>query len=132
MATLSNPTFEVDFLTGMPSDARVIATVTVELTPFETFLVNAGLPLELQSSLWGEDDGNFDGGDDYLFSFPSQTITGAGTYTFNATVFRGVLNEDSSRFDNSDEVYNSFNLVSQTNLFPVSISANSPTIPGYF
>jgi hypothetical protein len=115
----------------MPNDYQVSGTVNVELTPFETFLVNAGLPLQLQSNLWG-DDGGFNGADDFLFSFTTQNITAPGTYAFNAIIPRGVLNEDSSIFDNTDEVYNRFSLVSGTNLFPLNVAMNSPTITGRF
>jgi hypothetical protein len=132
MANLSNPTFQIDILTGMPNDYRVTGSVKVELSPFETFLVNAGLPLKLQSTLWG-DDGGFNGADDNLFSFSTQNITAPGTYTFSAIVRRGVLNEDDSLFDKRDEVYNRFSLVSGSNLFPINVSPiNSPTITGTF
>jgi hypothetical protein len=131
MASLSNPTFEIDILTGMPNDYQVKGTVNVEFTPFETFLINAGLPLQLQSQLWGNDGGN-GADDDYLFSFTPQNITAPGTYSFSAIVSRGVLDEDNSLFDNRDEVYNRFNLVSGTNLFPVNIVTRSPEISGYF
>lgn len=131
MATLSNPTFEVDILTGMPNSYVVKGTVNVELTPFETFLVNAGLPLQLKSDLWGN-DGGLNGKDDLLFSLAPQSITTPGTYSFNTTVPRGVLNEDNSLFDKRDEVYTRFNLVSGSNLFPVNIVARSSDIQGYF
>lgn len=131
MATLSNPTFEIDILTGLPNDYQVRGTVNVELTPFETFLVNAGLPLNLQSNLWG-DDGGLNGRDDHLFSFTTQSITAPGTYSFSAIVPRGVLNEDSSFFDNRDEVYNRFSMISGSNLFPLDVATNSPTITGRF
>jgi len=141
MASLSNPTFEIDILTGMPNDYRVRGTVNVELSPFEMFLVNSGLPLQLQSNLWGNDSAFYDGDaskpDHQLFSFTSQNITAPGSYTFDAIVPRGVLDEDRLRifFTNiplRDEVYNKFSLVSGTNLFPLNISTNSPTITGLF
>ena len=133
MANLSSPTFQVDILTGMPNDYQVTGTVNVELSPFETFLVNAGLPLHLQSNIWGEDGGFFGGGgDDFLFSFTTQNITAPGTYSFSAIVPRGVLNEDDSLFNRGDEVYSKFSLVSGTNLFPVNIETNSPIITGRF
>jgi hypothetical protein len=130
MATLSNPTFQVDILTGSPN-VKVTGTVNVVLDQFETFLVNSGLPLRLESQLWGE-DGGFNGADDLLFSFSSQNITKAGSYTFSATIPKGVLNEDNSLFDRRDEVYNKFRMVSGSNLFPLNVTANSPTIYGYF
>jgi len=132
MANLSNANFQVDILTGMPDTYQVTGTVNVELTQFETNLVVLlGLPLELKSDLWGEDAG-LNGTDEQLFSFTSQSITGSGTYTFCATVPRGVLNEDNSLFDKRDEVYNRFTLQSGSNFFPVNIATNSPKITGYF
>lgn len=131
MVNLSGASLQIDILTGMPDHYRVTATVNVEFTPFEAFLVNAGLPLQMYSNLWGEDSGS--NRDDDLFSFPTQSITTPGTHTFSATVHRGVLDEDHSRFFNErDEVYNRFHLVSGTNLFPLSIAVNSPTIWGSF
>jgi hypothetical protein len=133
MATLSNPTFQVDILTGMPNDYRVRGTVNLELTQFETFLINAGLPLRLESNIWSEDAGEIERTDDLLFSFSSQSITAPGTYQFEAIIPRGILNEDSSLFDNSDEIYNRFSLVSGTNLFQINVAPiNSPIITGRF
>jgi hypothetical protein len=132
MASLSNPHFEIDILTGMPNDYLVTGTVNVELTQFETFLVNAGLPLYLQSDLWGSDGGT-NGADDHLFPFTSQKITAPGTYSFSAIVPMGKLNEDYSWFDQTDEVYNRFSMVSGSNLFPINVpSVNSPIITGDF
>jgi len=132
MANLSNANFQVDILTGMPDTYQVTGTVNVELSQFETNLVVLlGLPLELQADLWGEDAG-LNGTDDHLFSFTSQSVTRPGTYTFSAIVPRGVLNEDSSWFDNTDEVYNRFTLTSGSNFFPVNIATNSPEITGIF
>jgi hypothetical protein len=133
MANLSNPTFEVDILTGLPNDYQVRGTVNVELSPFETFLVNAGLPLQLQSNIFGDDGGFLSGGaDDLLFSFTTQNITSPGTYSFSAIIPRGVLNEDNSLFNRDDEVYSKFSLVSGTNLFPLNVQANSSLITGKF
>jgi hypothetical protein len=131
MATLSNPTFEIDLLTGMPGDAVVTGTVYVDLEPLDTFLIGGGLSLELQASIWGE-DGGLNGTDEQLFLFPSQNITAEGTYTFTTTVSRGILNEDSSIFDQTDEVYSHFNLVSKNNIFPLNTSTSSPFIDGKF
>jgi hypothetical protein len=130
MATLSNPRFEVDVLTGMPNDYRVIATVNVELTQFETFLVNAGLPLELQSNIFADDGPS--SRDDLLFPFTTQNITAPGTYSFSAIIPRGLLNEDDTAFNRVDEVYSKFSLISGTNLFPVNIETDSPIITGQF
>jgi hypothetical protein len=131
MATLSNPTFEIDLLTGMPDMATVIATVNVELEPLDTFLIAGGLGLELRSELRGE-DGGLNGTDENLYYFPSQNITSGGTYTFEATVSLGTLNEDRGLFNGGDEVYNSFNLVSTSNIFPLNTQLSSPVIEGSF
>jgi len=132
MATLSNPRFEVDILTGMPNDYRVISTVNIDFTPFEAFLVNAGLPLQLQSHIWAYDQGLADSTDDLLFSFPTQSITAPGTYTFTATVPRSLLNEDNTFYDKSDELYSKFSLVSGSNFFPLNIATDSPQVRGLF
>ena len=133
MANLSNPTLQVDILTGMPDTYQLTATVNVELTSSEICsLADCGFPLELRSDVWG-DDGQFNGADDYLVSFPTQNITGPGIYTFKAVVPRGVLNEDNSMFDKTDEVYDRFSLVSKSNLFPINVpSVTSPVITGKF
>jgi hypothetical protein len=130
MANLSRQGLQIDILTGMPDHYRVTATVNVELSQFETFLISNGLPLQLHSTLWGEDSGS--NKDDNLFSFSTQTITSPGIYTFTANVHRGVLNEDNTIFDKRDEVYNRFTMVSGTNLFPLNIGVNSPTVWGSF
>jgi len=131
MASLSNPSLQIDLLTGSPT-YKVTATVNVQLDPFETFLVNAGLPLQLQSKLWGN-DGGLNGADDSLVSFTPQSVTRPGTYTFTANFARGTLNEDNSWFDDRDEVYSRFSLVSGSNLFPINVpSIASPDITGYF
>ena len=130
MASLSNPTFQVDILTGSPN-VKVTGTVNVVLSQFETSLIQLGLPLKLQSELWGN-DGGFNGADDYLFTLPTQNITGSGTYTFTATIAKGILNEDNSWLDKRDEVYNRFRMVSESNFFPVNVVANSLDVQGYF
>jgi len=131
MANLSGAALQIDILTGMPDHYRVTATVNVELDPFDRFLINGGLPLNLYSNLWGEDSGS--NRDDDLFGFPTQTITTSGTHTFSAIVHRGVLDEDHSRlFNERDEVYNRFHLLSGSNSFPLSVAVNTPTIWGSF
>jgi hypothetical protein len=131
MASLSDPTFQVDILTGMPNDYRVTATVTLVLDPFETLLVNAGLPLELRSNIWGDDGPSTR--DHLLFSFTTQNITAAGPYSFSAIIPRDRLNEDDGRFINrEDEVYSKFNLVSRTNFFSINLETDSPIITGLF
>jgi hypothetical protein len=130
MANLSNPTLQIDILTGQ-STVQVTGTVYVELSPFETYLVSAGLPLQLESKLWGNDGGG--GEDDLLYSLSTLNITGPGTYTISANLPKTVLNEDNSWSDKRDEVYSVFNLVSGTNLFPINVpSSRSPDIQGYF
>lgn len=131
MASLSNPNFQIDVLTGLPNDYRISGNVTVELTQFETFLVNAGLPLQLQSHVWGEDGGLY-GRDELLFSFPSQNINAPGTYRFEAIVPRHVLNEDRSIFDQTDEISNRFKMVSGSNFFPLNVETLAPDIIGKF
>lgn len=131
MASLSNPTLEIDLLTGTPGTANVIATVNVELSQFDTFLIFGGLGLQLGSELRGE-DGGLNGGDDGLFSFPTQNITNGGTYTFEATVSLGTLNEDRGLFNTGDEIYNNFTLVSTSEIFPLNTSLSSPIIEGSF
>jgi len=136
MATLSRPTLKIDVLTGTPNH-RVTATVNVQLTKEEDALINpgrgkTGIPVNLKSNLWG-DDGGLNGADDNLFLFPLQKITRSGTYTFTANVPRKVLNEDSSFWNNDDEIYSRFSLVSGSNLFPITaIAINSPVIKGQF
>ena len=84
----------------------------------------------------GSMTGGEDGKDDLLFSFTTQSITAPGTYTFEATVPRNVLNEDISFFGSGntrDEVYNKFSRVSGSNLFPLNnIATDSPLIIGLF
>jgi len=142
MATLSNPTFQVDVLTGMPYDYHVSGTVNVELSPFEIFLIQMGHPLKLQSNIWADDTSpvalaegpspsDYGNSDDFLFSYTTQDITAPGTYAFNAIVPRWRLNEDNSWAGERDEAYNRFSLVSISNLMPMyNIEINSPTVTG--
>jgi hypothetical protein len=130
MASLSNPNLQIDILTGEPN-VRVTGTVHVELSQFETFLVNAGLPLYLESSLWGN-DGGLTGRNDHLFSLPTQQITAPGIYTFSAILPSETLNEDDGFGNRGDEVFKLFRMVSGTNLFPVNVEARSWDIKGYF
>ena len=133
MATLSDPTFEIDLLTGMPGMANVSATVTVGLEPVETFLTSVGLSFQLSSEIRGE-DGGLNGTDENLFYFPSQNITSGGTYTFEATVTLGTLNEDRGLFNEGDEVYNRFGLESRGSTLFSSFNTqlSSPIIEGRF
>lgn len=127
MASLSNPALQIDLLTGT-SNANVTATVSVTLDPFDTFLVNGGLTLQLASKLVGDDSG-LNGGDNDLFFFPSQNITNTGIYTFQSTVSLGTLDEDSI---GRDEVFANFNLQSLNNTFPLNTSVSSANIEGSF
>jgi len=143
MATLSNPTFQVDALTGMPHHYLVSGTVTVGLTPFEISLIQMGFPVQLQSNIWADDtsplaltDGRSpsdygNSSDDFLFLYPTQNISAPGTYTVNAIVPRWRLDEDNSWAGERDEAYNRFSLVGGSNLFPLNpIVINSPPVMG--
>jgi hypothetical protein len=116
MATLSNPSIEIDPITGVKY--RVTVTVNVELAPFDMALINAGKTLTLKSSVWGEDDW-FTGGDDFLFSFTSQNITGSGFYSFSEIVPYTTIDEDNSFLNYSDEIYGTISLTTNIQLpFP--------------
>jgi hypothetical protein len=143
MATLSNPTFQVDTLTGMPSEYLVWGTVTVELTPFENSLIQMGYPLHLQSNIWADDTSSLalnegpspsdyaNNTDDLLFSYTSLNISGPGTYRVSAIIPRWVVDEDNYWSGERDEAYNTFSLVSGSNLFPSHpIWTKSPTVTG--
>lgn len=130
MASLPNPRLSIELLTGT-SNANCTATVNVELTPFELFLINAGgLGLQLRCTLMGADSGGT-GDDDFLFRFPSQTVAAGGEFTFPATVSRDTLDEDSFPAGN-DEVYAQFTLQSAEPAFPLQVEARSPEISGDF
>ena len=142
MATLSNPTFQVDALTGMPYHYLVSGTITVGLTPFEISLIQMGFPVQLQSNIWADDtsplaltDGHspsdYGNSDDLLFSYPSLNISAPGNYTVNAIVPRWLLDEDNFWAGERDEGYNRFSLVGGSNLFPSNpIVINSPPVMG--
>ena len=127
MATLSNPTLTIKLISGT-NNVDVTATAVVKLTAFETNLIkNLGLKFKIKCMLWGQDSG-FNGGDDDLFSFPTQTVTAAGTFTFKGTVSRDLLDEDLG----NDEIYAKFTLQSAEPIFALSISKRSPVITGNF
>jgi hypothetical protein len=142
MATLSNPTFQVDALTGMPHHYLVSGTVTIGLDPFEISLIQMGYPVQLHSNIWADDtsplalaDGpspsDYGNSDDLLFSYTIQNISAPGNYTVNAIVPRSLLNEDNSWAGERDEGYNRFSLVGGSNLFQLnSIAINSPLVMG--
>ncbi|MBD2246290.1 hypothetical protein H6G96_37285 [Nostoc sp. FACHB-892] len=123
MASLSNPTLQIDLLTG--SDPNVTATVNVTLTPFENFVVSQGLVnLQLAVKLVGEDGNFFNGGNDDLYFFPTKNFTNAGINTFQALVSLGTLDEDIG----NDEIFANFTLQSTEQAFPVNTSINSNVI----
>ena len=136
MATLSNPTLEIDILTGT-TNYVVTAKVRVDFTPEELSLINPtsgrpALPVQLKSRLWGSDIGEPTlGGNDLLLTFPTRNITRSATYTFSRTVSGTVLNEDVGRVPQRDEIYNQFSLVSAVPGF-IDRSRNSPIIRGYY
>ena len=95
MATLSNPTFQIDTITGMPYDYLVSGTVTVGLTPFEIPFIQMRFPLQLQSTISADNtsflaltDGSSPSGygsnNDLSFSYTTQN-SAPETYTVNAT-----------------------------------------------
>lgn len=144
MPNLSRPNFTIrpliDPLTGNSYQSEVTTLVDVELTPSDMALIQSGRPLTLESSFWG-DDGQFNGGDDFLFSFTPQNITQSRTYTFSQVVYSSVFNEDNSLFDDWDEIYNNFTVKSTTQFkffgfnltVPISLAATAtPVIEGYF
>jgi hypothetical protein len=129
---LRDPRLQID-LFSYTNLARVTATVKVELSPLVRFLVQADLvDFTLKSTVWGIDSGYFGNGNDRLFNFSDQLITGEGNYTFSKFVPRSVLNEDHSWFDNRDEVAAKFTLTSSDNAFPLNLTAWTNTITGRF
>lgn len=127
MATLSNPALSIKLIAGS-SNANVVATVNVALSPLEIFLLGNGLTLQLKSKLVGDDEG-FTGKNNDLFFFPTQKVIKAGTFTFQATVSRGTLDED---LVGNDEVFANFTLQSTEAVFPLVKSSNSDVISGKF
>jgi hypothetical protein len=136
MATLSNPTLQIDPLTG--TTYRVTAKVTVQFTPWELSLINpgsgrAGLPVKLKSNLWGYDgdDRDREGADDSLLLFPTRNITRSGTYTFSKDVSGRILNEDIG-LRSQDEIYNAFSLVSESPTLISNKTRNSPIVRAFY
>src|SRR6476661_1780873 len=132
---LLNPQLQID-LFSYTNQARVTATVTVQLSPLVKFYIEEDLvDVTLQSSVWGMDYGFWRGGDnDYLFNFSDQLITRDGTYTFSTFVDRSVLDEDTGFFQGgpTDEIAAKFNLVSSDPSLPVNLEAWTNTITGRF
>ena len=115
------------------NQARVTATVKVELSPLVKFFIQEDfVDITLQCSVWGIDGGIFKNGNDHLFNFSDQIITGEGNYTFSTFVNRRVLNEDHSWFDNRDEIAAKFSLTSSDSALPVNLTAWTNTITGRF
>jgi hypothetical protein len=130
MAQLLNPSLSIELISGT-SNANCTASVGVELTPFEQFLINAaGLVLQLRCTLMGA-DGGATGDDDFLFRYASQIVPVGGGFTFQETVSRATLDEDSFPAGN-DEVYAQFSLESAEPAFPLNVVSNSPEISGDF
>ncbi|MDQ0586877.1 hypothetical protein [Variovorax paradoxus] len=129
MPSLSQPSLRVTLISGT-SQAKVDATVRVNLDNFEENLVkNLGLKFKLGCRVWGEDSG-FNGADDSLFSISSKTVTADGVYTFNRIVSRDSLDED---WVGNDEVYARFSCQSTTPGFPLAASpVRSAAISGDF
>jgi hypothetical protein len=123
MATLSNPTLQVDILTGSYM-ARVTATVNVGIDMFDLFPFSV---IELGLSVLGK-DGGFNGGDDDLLLFPKQTVNGGGLYTFSGVVPRAWLDEDNG----NDEIYSRFDLLNRDSPFPFNVVTTSPIVTGEF
>jgi hypothetical protein len=130
MATLSQQQLGIDQITGMPNHVTVTTTVRVDLDQLEEFLLNAGLILELGSSLWGIDGNTFNGGNDHLLSFSPQKITGDGIYTFSQVVHTSVINEDDSWLNRDDEIAAKLDLTSKSPIFPFHTSSWTGTIYG--
>ncbi|WP_445246394.1 hypothetical protein [Microcoleus sp. OTE_8_concoct_300] len=129
VTALKNARLQIDLFGRRQSLARVTATIKVEL---DTLAILLNSNFLLQSSVWGIDGGIFSNGNDHLFNFSNQIITGEGTYAFSRVVPRSVLNEDRSWFNNCDEIAASFNLVSYDSFFPVNKKAMTPILTGYF
>ena len=107
LPTPTNPTLQVDFLTGSDM-ANVTLTVNLGSIPSNFQFI------EVEGSVWGL-DGGFNGGDDSLLLFPKQTFlpptlptaNSAVIVTFSGVVPRAWLDEDNG----SDEIYSRFDIV---------------------
>jgi hypothetical protein len=117
----------------MPNQARVTATVRVELSPGTKFLIESGfVDIILQSTVWGIDGNIWNGGNDHLFDFPNQIIYEEGNYTFSRVVPRRLLNEDHSWFNRDDEISATIRMVSSDSAFPINIRTSTPIIRGEY
>jgi hypothetical protein len=109
----------------------VVATVKVELDPFLKLLVDYGfIDLTLQSTLWGVDGGW--NKNDHLFNFPNYRITKEGSYTIWKEVSTSALNEDSSWFDNRDEIQATIKVTGSYRGLSVNKETWTPIKTGYF
>jgi hypothetical protein len=137
MPTLSNPTLDIDILTGT-TNYLVTAKVRVDFTSRELSRINPpsgepGISVQLRSQLWGSDRGEPTLGDnDQLLTFPTRNITRSQTYIFSRVVSGTVLNEDIGRLPERDEIYNTFRLVSAAPELISNRLRNSPIIRGYY
>jgi hypothetical protein len=106
----------------MPDQVKVTTTVRVDLDKVDEFLLNVGLILELQSTIWGIKRKLSDTERTNLFSFPEQRITKDGIYTFSKIVLSDALGEDNVFISRRAEIAASFDLTSKTPIFPFNIS----------
>jgi hypothetical protein len=129
LPTLSNPTLQVDLLTG--SDMANV-TLTVNLGTISPDFPSG---VEVEASVWGL-DGGFNAGDDSLLLFPKQTFlppripffNPVGIVTFSGVVPRAWLDEDNG----NDEIYSRFE-VKSAHGFPNNIGViTSPVLTGEF
>lgn len=131
MPTLNNPSLVIPLDGKDP--ANVTSSVYVDLSTVEELAAKYGLiNFNLDAKLYGSDSG-IRGDDDVLFSFPSQKVITDGTYTFEAPISFGILNEDT--FGGADEIYSVLNLTSEPTILPVNsinLFATSPEVVGQF
>lgn len=108
MATLSNPTLQIDILTN-PGMATVTTTVNVQVYPDDWLIPGFGSPsVTLRTKIMGE-DGYWD---QNLLSFSDRQVTRSGLYTFSTTVPSSWLNED---IMDGDEIYTNFKVINHVN-----------------
>lgn len=120
MAELSNPSLQITLISES-SEADVVATVDVGLTPFEQGLIALlGLPVELRCTIRGADPFF----DNNQFNFDPQLVTASNTVTFARRLPESILDEDPAPTD-GDELYARFRLVSLEPIFPLNIERDS-------
>jgi hypothetical protein len=126
MPALTNAKLKIETLSGS-NTAKVTALVTVNFHPQEeNYIKILGLKCRLRCRVWSE-DGGLNGDDDPLFNLPTKTITKDGTYTFERTVSRDVLDED---WEGNDEIYARFKLNAVA--FPMAAGVKTATITGNY